>query len=217
MQMINNYQRGIEEEERGIEEEKKEVCPDSKSFSPANLAKRNENLPTLLQADDWYNNEILPKRKVAGLNWHIIKNIHEKSNISDSEGKCGDAAMYVREEYFRKFDSYYTNSGDFLGRILWVKSTILNNLPYINETGFNPNHAATVMLKEDRAHDQSYEWDEKGNFITKTSKIKEYNTNELLSLHVYDLFYKKEAMTLDEWWKSCDSRKDGRIYVGMYA
>lgn len=105
------------------------------------------------------------------------------------------------EQFWRDFNDYTTSDGYSIGLVLW-KGTILN-------------HTANVMLVRTKIAVQEYSWDTKKRAITLTSGKSQYGTTEFLTLHVYDLYYKKRMTTLDAWWKARDASQSGTIKVGF--
>lgn len=162
--------------------------------------------PTLAKVDLWFNSEVLPRRTVrAGFSlnrvWKGPRDL-VKGNREDPDGLCGDAVMFVFEEFLRKFDaSFDTADGYFLAAILW-DGTVLN-------------HIANVMLKKDKVSTQTYRWDSVKNAAVATTEKGQYDTKELLSLRVYDLYYKK-IMNVNQWWYSLDHAKGGTIRLAPY-
>jgi hypothetical protein len=161
--------------------------------------------PTLTQTDDWFNDTILPKRTAsAGFSgnriWKSPRDL-VKGNTEDPDGLCGDAADFMYEQFWRDFNSYETGDGFHMGLVLW-KGTLVN-------------HMANVMLVRTKIFVQEYSWDSKKRAISLTSGKAQYNTTEFFTLHVYDLYYKKKATTLEMWWKARDASLSGTVKVGF--
>jgi len=162
-------------------------------------------LPTLAKADDWFNDTILPKRTAspgfsANRIWKSPRDL-VKGNTEDPDGLCGDAADFVYEQFWRDFNDYATNDGFQIGLVLW-KGALLN-------------HMANVMLVRTKIGVQEYSWDSKKRTIAFVSGRSQYSTTEFLTLHVYDLYYKKRATTLEAWWKARDANQSGTVKVGF--
>ena len=62
---------------------------------------------------------------------------------------------------------------------------------------------------------QKYKWDAKKKLVSCISKAGQYGTTELITLHVYDLYYKKKAISLEMWWKELASYMGGTIKLGL--
>jgi hypothetical protein len=160
--------------------------------------------PTLVESDTWFNGTIIPKRTAAaGFSgkrlWKSPRAL-VKGNTEDPDGLCGDAAAYVcvldrvrRLHHKRRIPH---RSGSVAGRI---------HEPY-GECNVGP---------DPRSRFSNYSWDAKKRAIVLVSRKAQYGTTELLTLHVYDLYYKKKATTLEMWWKGRDSDQDGTIKLGF--
>ena len=161
--------------------------------------------PTLKEADDWFNDTILPKRTAsAGFSanrvWKSPRDL-VKGNTEDPDGLCGDAAAFVYEELSTESGDYTTSDGYHLGLVLWK--------------GAITNHMANVMLVRTKIAVQQYSWDAKKRAVVSVSGKAQYGTTELLTLHVYDLYYKNKATSLEVWWKARDASQNGTIKLGF--
>ena len=161
--------------------------------------------PTLAQTDDWFNDTILAKRTAsAGFSanriWKSPRDL-VSGNTEDPDGLCGDAAAFVYEQFWRNFNDYATSDGFNIGLVLW-KGTVLN-------------HMANVMLLRTKIAVQEYSWDSTKRAIKLVSGKAQYSTTEFLTLHVYDLYYKKKQTTLESWWKARDASQSGTVKLGF--
>jgi hypothetical protein len=160
--------------------------------------------PSLSESDIWFNDEIIPKRTArAGFSgnriWKSPRDWAE-GNTEDPDGLCGDASDYVYEQFYRDFNDYVSKDGFHIGLILW-KGTVTN-------------HMANVMLLNTKIAVQSYSWNKTKKEIASVSGIPQYKTTELLTLHVYDLYYKKKT-NVEMWWKERDSGNGGTVKIGF--
>ena len=162
-----------------------------------------KSLPDLTEAKKWFDTKIVPKRTTnAGFSPNRIY----KSPIAlftgnrpDPNGLCGDASYFVNEKFFETFGDYRTKDGYQFLMVLWE--------------GLVTNHIANVFVPIKNAHVQSYKMTApdvlhklKGKPNVSLSK------NELLSLEVFDLYYKKRCK-LKEWWEISDSALGGQITI----
>lgn len=162
---------------------------------------------TLAEVDKWFDEKILPARTArAGFSeGRIIKGPRAlfTGNRSDPNGVCGDAALYVSDEYIANpAFAPSTSDGYTLGRIVWE--------------GLVLNHTANVMLKNGATHKQVYEM-KAGTTLVHLNGSKEkkgLQKAELFGLHVYDLYYKKRT-TVGAWWKDLDGGYGGKLTIAL--
>jgi hypothetical protein len=162
--------------------------------------------PSIVQADDWFKQQVVPKRTASsGLSanrvWKTPRDVFT-GNQEDPNGLCGDAALFVCEQFFRDFKDYTTRDGYFIGVILW-ESSLAKRI----------NHIANVMLPMNKKILQGYSWNKSTGSLLATSATVQYSGPDLLNLHTYDLYY-KESANVDAWWKRRDAGRGGTITVG---
>jgi hypothetical protein len=160
---------------------------------------------TLTEADTWFNEKILPKRTTRGgfsanRLWKSPSRL-VTGNTEDPDGLCGDAASYVYEQFWNDFGDYTTTDGRHIGLILW-RGAILN-------------HIAAVMLATAKIAVQTYRWDAPKKTVMSVSGNPQYSSTEVLTLHVYDLYYKKKQTSVESWWKGLDARMGGIIKLAL--
>lgn len=161
---------------------------------------------TLRQADVWFNDTIIPKRTAsAGFSvnrfWKSPRAILF-GNDEDPDGLCGDAALYVFEEFFRQTGGYTTTDRFHIGLVLWQGSSGLN-------------HIANVMLALTKKLPQKYRWDAKAKDVVGVAGTSQYTKVELMTLHVYDLYFKRPSTSLEMWWRNRDSLLGGTMKLGL--
>ena len=175
--------------------------------------------PSLADIDAWFDKKILPQRTAwSGVSPNrIYKTPHRKvaGNQSDPNGLCGDTTLFVFDSYDATFKTtVWTSDGYQLGAVLW--------------NGFVSNHMANVMLPKAAARLRTfvmvgsapmsratYSLQQRASFVPKAKTAADLDGKELLSLHVYDLYYKKRT-TVGAWWEELDHRK-GELTVGLQA
>lgn len=158
-------------------------------------------LPTLPEANRWFVEKIIPRRTTnSGFSpnrvWKGPRGI-VMGNTEDPNGLCGDAAIFVFEQFFADFGDYRTRDGHQIGLVLW--------------DGLILNHIANVMLVEGKVSPQTYEWTYRATWPHLVGGKGEYRTTQLLSLTVYDLYYKKGPMPLAQWWSDRDAARRGSV------
>lgn len=160
--------------------------------------------PTLTEADKWFTDKVVPLRTAsAGFSINRVWKgplSFVKGNDEDPNGICGDAALFVFEEFYRQFGDYTTTDGYRIAMVLWQ--------------GAISNHIANVMLPAAKAGAQKFSWDTRSRALTCLSGVCRYNSHDLFALHVYDLYFKKSS-SLEQWWRDRDSSMDGTLKLGM--
>ena len=162
--------------------------------------------PTLTQVDDWFKQKIVPQRTASGgfsVNriWKSPRDIFT-GNVEDPNGLCGDAALFVCEQFYRDFKGYTTGDGFVIGLILW-ESSFTKQI----------NHIANVMLLASKKSRQVYSKSQSTGSLVGASAGLRYSGAELANLHTYDLYFKRSA-SLDLWWKRQSAGQGGTITVG---
>ena len=160
--------------------------------------------PSLSESDIWFENVVIPMRTASsGLSLNRIWKTPRavlKGNTEDPNGLCGDASAYVYEQFYADFKDYGTKDAFHIGLILWE--------------GYIDNHMANIMLLKAKKAVQKYKWDTAKKEIVSVSGTPQYKTAELLTLHVYDLYYKKKT-NVEAWWKERNTGNGGTIKLGF--
>jgi len=175
-------------------------------------------LPTLDDARKWFAEKIIPLRTTwSGVSYNRMWKTPQRlftGNDEDPNGLCGDTSLFVIEEYYRQFKDYRTSDGYVIGLVLW--------------DGVVLNHIANVMLRQNGTRKERYFLDsakqEVRLFTTQPPTMRpvkpafrsfgQYNNASLLTLWVFDLYYKAPPQTLASWWTGRDSSRDGIITIG---
>jgi hypothetical protein len=178
-------------------------------------------LPTLAEAKKWFVEKVIPMRTAArGYSanrfWKTPRG-WLSGNTEDANGLCGDATLFVAEEYYRQYKDYRTSDGYIIGMVLWDGGGKLQQ-----------NHIANVMLLQDRTRKETYIYDSAKQQTrippsahtmhpvrSAPRRLGQYNTASLLALWVFDLYYKMPPHTLGHWWTDRDRARDGVITIGL--
>jgi len=173
-------------------------------------------LPTLDEAKEWFVKKVIPLRTAkAGYSANRTWKSPQRwitGNTEDPNGLCGDTTLFVAEEYYRQFKDYRTSDGFIIGMVLWDGEVL--------------NHIANVMLRQNRTSKEQYVYDsarqEAKLLVPEATRIcipksGQYNNASLLTLWVFDLYYKEKPQTLGSWWTGRDSRRGGVITIGELA
>ena len=176
-------------------------------------ARKPGQLPTLDEAKEWFADKVIPMRTAkAGFSANRTWKSPERlitGNTEDPNGLCGDTTLFVAEEYYRQFKDYRTSDGFIIGMILWDGEVL--------------NHIANVMLRQGRTSKEQYVYDsarrEAKLLAPEATRIcipksGQYNNASLLTLWVFDLYYKAKPQTLGSWWTNQDSARGGVITIG---
>lgn len=169
----------------------------------------------LVQANEWFKSQVISKRTARGgfsgnRLWKSPLGL-VRGNAEDPNGLCGDATLFVVEEFYRAFGDYRTTDGFHIGMVLW-KGEVLN-------------HIAAVQLVGKKVGIGTYSWDQRNRNATRlhakrgcyvlTTGREDYSTSELQGLTVYDLYYKQEPESLWNWWGKQDGSRSGTITIGL--
>jgi hypothetical protein len=162
-----------------------------------------DKLPTLVEASKWFEEKVIPQRTAAaGFSgnrvWKTPRSLFT-GNTEDPNGLCGDAALFVAEEFYRTFNDYRTSDGHIIGMILW-KGTMLN-------------HVANVMLKSSATSLATFSYNSTTRSTRSGSDKSQYDTSALFKLQVLDLYYKKVS-DLKQWWDDRDGL-GGTVQIGL--
>jgi hypothetical protein len=175
--------------------------------------------PSLADIDAWFDKKVLPQRTAwSGLSPNrVYKTPHRlfAGNESDPNGPCGDTTLFVFDSYDATFKTaVWTSDGYQLGAILW--------------NGLVLNHIANVMLPKAAARLRTFVMagampvpraaaglQQRASFVPKAKSASDLDGKQLLTLRVYDLYYKKRT-TVGAWWKDLDEMK-GEVTVGLQA
>ncbi len=154
------------------------------------------------QIDSWFDMTVVPKRTTfSGFSPNRISKSPRGiffGNQSDANGLCGDASEFVIDAFDAAFLTPFTPDGYQIGMVLWK--------------GYIANHIANVMLPSRKAFMQEFRY-VAGTLTGPTSAPTTLTEAELLSLRVYDLYYKNRT-TLGAWWAKMDGT-GGTVTVGL--
>lgn len=172
--------------------------------------------PMLPLVDNWFDKTVVPARTAwSGLSPNRVyksPRAYAVGNESDPNGLCGDATQFVVEKFETTFSETWTPDGYRLCVVLW--------------SGLVANHMANVMLPRGKSEEQEFRY-QGGTLIrpvvkpgrllggSPTFAPSTLTEAELLSLHVYDLYYKRRT-NLGTWWEELDG-KSGTLKVGLYT
>jgi len=144
---------------------------------------------SLAIVDQWFDEKILPMRRT---DWFCGNPF---ALVSNPNGVCSQATQFVFDKYLNDFVSTVTTDGYMMGQIVWTRFEDFS-------PGFFNNHTAAIMIKKDKINsDKSYLHKYElinGKLYAMMEGNPQYSEQELLQLHVYDLF-KKRRVTLKEW------------------
>jgi len=175
------------DKDRGITNYEKGTSLNNKRMNEETKFYREE--VSLAVVDKWFDEEILPKREVAWFDGNPF------ALDSNPNGVCSQAAQFVIDKYYEVFQFQNTTDGYTIGQIVWYRFEDWDQ-------AFRSNHTAAVMIKRDIKGSFShilhkYEL-KKGKLYARMEKKPQYSEQELLQLHVYDLFNKRRV-PLKEW------------------
>jgi hypothetical protein len=148
---------------------------------------------TLIEVDFWFENFIIPFREAGPgftLN-RIVKTPQAliQGNRSDPNGLCGDASAFVLEQYKYCFTNEITFDHFQLAQIVW------------NDSSEFLNHVANIMIPEKFGFNNKYFFDRANNSIVPIEANFNDDPLNVLSFHVYDLYYKETTQSVAQWWE----------------
>jgi hypothetical protein len=174
---------------------------------------------TLEEVDSWYEEIILPLRTVqAGMPpvynpryWDYKAMAYmrkfQKSNEPDPNKLCGDAALYVLQEYRRYFppdanNKRITSEGLTAERIVCKQCDSLDTF----DEAWKHTHASVLMIDNSMIgynafmimHDPST-----NGYVDHEDNPEGVTWDKIKDWHVYDLWEKLSVVTLDWWWTMC--------------
>ena len=195
-----------------------QTTPDKKNYrfaggekiyipTKGNTLPAGRELPSFLKVQQWFETEIIPQRTTsAGFSPNRIYKSPMalvNGNKADPNGLCGDAAEFVAQEFKKRFGGDEAAGNHTLGNVVWV-------LGYAGLPFTNMNHVANALIPRG-AHLQEYDWDSKASRPVGKDNFSNLQ-GALLSLRVFDLYYKK-PLTLGNWWRGLSSSYSGTIYL----
>lgn len=170
------------------------------------------NMQSLQEVDNWYNDYILPQRTVAeGNSWQTLDDMisgkWNNSNNPNPNGLCGDTSLFINQEYKKFFPNQVTAEGLTLGTVVWEEDALTEIT--------RQNHAAIIMMPANISSLLIFRYDYSNKELI-SHENNRISGDAALTWRVYDLFYKKEPMSLLEWWKLRDDKLGGKITLGKY-
>lgn len=148
---------------------------------------------TLVEVDFWFEKFIIPLRGTsAGFSLNrIVKSPKAlvQGNKPDPDGLCGDASSFVIQQYNASFSNRVTFDGFEMAQIVW------------NDSGELLNHVANLMIPKKFGFNNKYFFDKTNNSIVPVEANFNDDPLSVLSFHVYDLYYKETAQSVEQWWQ----------------